>query len=186
MRSEKTSFVTHEIKSSFPFTQQLRRLAWAVVRGIFFRPFPRACFGWRRLLLQLFGARIDATARVYGTAKIWAPWNLIMGPRSILGDDVDCYNVAVVELEEGAVVSQYAYLCTAGHDVYNQGFKWIYAPIIIRSQAWVCAKAVVGMGVTIGEGAVVALGAIVVKSVGPWAIVGGNPAKFIKTRSEQE
>lgn len=37
-------------------------------------------------------------------------------------------------------------------------------------------------GMTIGEGAVVAAGAVVTKDVEPWAVVGGNPAKFIKMR----
>ena len=37
-------------------------------------------------------------------------------------------------------------------------------------------------GVTIGEGAVVAAGAVVTKDVEPWSVVGGNPAKFIKKR----
>jgi len=37
-------------------------------------------------------------------------------------------------------------------------------------------------GVTIGEGAVVAARSVVVKNVGPWAVVGGNPAKFLKMR----
>ena len=38
------------------------------------------------------------------------------------------------------------------------------------------------MGVTIGEGAVVAAGAVVTKDVEPWSVVGGNPAMFIKVR----
>jgi len=105
-----------------------------------------------------------------------------MGPHSILGDDVDCYNVAPVTLEEGAIVSQYAYLCTAGHDIHDPGFGLTFAPITLERQAWVCAKAIVGMGVTIGEGAVVAIGAVTVESVAPWAVVGGNPAREIGTR----
>jgi len=106
-----------------------------------------------------------------------------MGPRSILGDAADCYNVALVTLEEGTIVSQYAYLCTAGHDIHDPGFGLTFAPITLERQSWVCAKAIVGMGVTIGEGAVVALGAVAVESVAPWAVVGGNPAREIGMRS---
>ena len=47
---------------------------------------------------------------------------------------------------------------------------------------WVATGAVILPGVTIGEGAVVAAGAVVVKDVEPWTVVGGNPAKFIKKR----
>lgn len=50
------------------------------------------------------------------------------------------------------------------------------------SFSWVAADAFVGMGVTIGEGAVVGARAAVFKDVEPWTVVGGNPAKFIKKR----
>ena len=141
------------------------------------------CFGWRRLLLRLFGARVHRTVRVYGTARIWAPWNLVMGPYSSLADEVDCYNVAAVTVGEGVFVSQYAYLCTASHDIHSPGFPLVSAPIVLERQSWVCAKAVIGMGVTIGEGAVVAMGAVAAKSVAPWTIVAGNPLVVIGRRS---
>lgn len=172
-----------EIKSPFPLDHRFGRLLWSVVWVLLFRPFPRLFFRWRRLLLVLFGARIDATARVYGTARIWAPWNLVMGPRSILGEHVDCYNVAPVTFGERAMVSQYAYLCTAGHDVQEPGLKLTAAPIVLQRHAWVCAKAIIGMGVTVGEEAVVALGAVAVRSVESWTIVGGNPAREIGKRN---
>jgi putative colanic acid biosynthesis acetyltransferase WcaF len=185
MKADSSLVAKCQVCSPFSLGQRLRRLTWSVAWSLLGRPFPRACFGWRRGLLGLFGARVDATARVYGTVKIWAPWNLVMGPGSILGADVDCYNVATITLEEGATVSQYAYLCTAGYDIRDVDFPLITAPIVVRAKAWVCAKAVVGMGVTLGEGAVVALGAVVVKSVGPWTIVGGNPAREIGQRHQE-
>lgn len=168
--------------SPFPVSHRLRRLTWVVVAAFFFRPFPRALFGWRRLVLRTFGARIDRTARIYGKARIWTPWNLTMGPRSTLADDVDCYNVAAVTLEEGAVVSQGAYLCSAGHDVHDSAFPLVSKPIVLRRLSWVCARAIVAMGVEVGEGAVVALGSVAVKDVPPWTIVGGNPARQIGDR----
>jgi len=55
-------------------------------------------------------------------------------------------------------------------------------PIVIGSQSWIAARAFIGPGVTIGEGAVVGACAAVFKDVEPWTVVGGNPAKFIKKR----
>lgn len=54
--------------------------------------------------------------------------------------------------------------------------------ITIGDGVWLGARAIILPGVTIGEGAVVAAGAVVTKDVEPWAVVGGNPAKFIKKR----
>ncbi len=56
------------------------------------------------------------------------------------------------------------------------------ASIIVKDHVWVAADAFVGMGVTIGEGAVVGARAAVFKDVEAWTVVGGNPAKFIKRR----
>jgi len=139
-------------------------------------------FAWRRWVLVVFGAKIAPGARVYNSTRIWAPWNLTMAAGSILADDVDCYNVAPVTLEEGAIVSQYAYLCTAGHDVHDPAFPLITGPIVLRRLSWIGAKAIVSKNVAIEEGAVVGLGTVVVKSVPPWTIVGGNPAREIGRR----
>ena len=57
---------------------------------------------------------------------------------------------------------------------------------MIRCKVWVAAEAFIGMGVIIGEGAVVGARACVFKNVEPWTVVGGNPAKFIKKRIIKE
>lgn len=56
------------------------------------------------------------------------------------------------------------------------------AAIVIEDQALVAADVFIGMGVTVGQGAVVGARSSVFKNVDPWTIVGGNPAKFIKKR----
>lgn len=54
--------------------------------------------------------------------------------------------------------------------------------IVIKDDVWIGQNAIICSGVTVGQGAVVAAGAVVTKDVEPYAIVGGNPAKFIKYR----
>jgi len=54
------------------------------------------------------------------------------------------------------------------------------APIKICDNAWIGLNAIILKGVTIGEGAVVGAGSVVTKSVAPWTLVAGNPAKFVK------
>lgn len=56
----------------------------------------------------------------------------------------------------------------------------ISKPILIKKYAWIGMKCIILKGVTIGEGAVVAAGSVVVKDVPAWTVVGGNPAQIIK------
>jgi len=132
--------------------------------------------------LRLFGAKIAGGTAIYPSARIWAPWNLEMGPRAGIADGTEIYNVARIVLEEDAIVSQFAFLCTASHDIRDPARRLITAPITLGRSSWVCAAAYVGMGVTVAEGAVVAARAVVVKDVAPWNVVGGNPARFLKMR----
>ena len=65
-----------------------------------------------------------------------------------------------------------------------------YAPskgdVVIGSDCWICADAMIWSGVTIGHGAIVAAGAVVTKDVAPFSVVGGNPCKFIRWRFDEE
>ena len=99
-----------------------------------------------------------------------------------LAEGVDCYNTVLVRIGRNATVSQRAFLCTAGHDISDPYHHQTDASIVIEDRAWVCAEAFIGQGVTIGEGAVCAARAVVVKDVESWTVVGGNPAKFIRKR----
>jgi putative colanic acid biosynthesis acetyltransferase WcaF len=159
-----------------------KRVLWWLTWASMFRLSPRPLFAWRRFLLRAFGARIARGANVHGSCKIWAPWNLEMGEFSCLAFSVDCYSVARVSIEPHATVSQYAYLCTASHDITDPHMKLVAAPISVGRGAWVAAGAFVGPGVTIGEGAVVGARAVVMRDVEDWAVVVGNPARVIKRR----
>jgi serine acetyltransferase len=54
--------------------------------------------------------------------------------------------------------------------------------IIIGNDVWIGAKATIMSGITIGDGAIIAAGSVVVKDVEPYSMVGGNPAKHLKFR----
>jgi acetyltransferase-like isoleucine patch superfamily enzyme len=60
------------------------------------------------------------------------------------------------------------------------------SPIIIEDDAWIGFNSIILKGVTIGKGSIVGAGSVVTKSVPPWTIVGGNPAKIIREIPENE
>ena len=165
------------------WANRIGRVLWGIVWAILYRPSPTLAFAWRRMLLRLFGAHIDEGAHPYPSCKIWAPWNLTMGGHSCLAQDVDCYCVAPVRIGAFAVVSQYAFLCTATHDFRDPDFPLQTKRINLESKSWVAAGAFIGPGVTVGEGAVVGARAVVVRDVPPYAIVAGNPARAVGVRT---
>jgi len=58
-------------------------------------------------------------------------------------------------------------------------------PIIVEDDVWIGTDSMILSGVTIGKGAVVAAGTIVTKSIAPYSVVGGAPAKLIKMRFDE-
>lgn len=171
--------------SPHSLANKLGRVAWGIVWLCLFRTSPRIVFGWRRFLLRLFGAKVGRNARISPSARIWAPWNLTIGDEGAIAHDVDCYCVAPIRIGHHATVSQYAFLCAATHDIADPHMRLISGPIEINDQAWVCAKAFVGPGITVGEGAVVGAAAVVTKDVPPWQVVAGNPARYLRERTIQ-
>lgn len=162
---------------------KLGRLLWNLAYAIAFRPFALPFFNrWRLFVLRRFGSKIGNGSIVHASALVWAPWNLEIGQRTCVGPHTKLYNPDKIRLGNKVAISQYAYLCTASHDITKQENPLVTAPIMIEDRAWVAADAFVGMGVTIGEGAVVGARAAVFKNIEPWTVVGGNPAKFIKRR----
>lgn len=170
-------------QDSLTLGNKLHRLWWNVWCLIIFRPFAGPLFWrWRNCVLRLFGAKIGANSKISNSAKIWAPWNLEVGEMTAIGPHAEIYSADKIKIGSKITISQGAYLCAASHDISKLNKPLITAPIKVDDFVWVCADAFVGMGVTIGEGAVVGARACVFKDVEPWTVVGGNPAKFIKKR----
>ncbi len=168
---------------SFSLANKIARLTWNITYWFLFRPFNLNTFSsWRIFILKIFGAKLGKNSNVYASAKIWAPWNLTVGEYSVIGPKVDCYNQGTISIGSHTIISQKTYLCASSHDHTISNFPLILKPIKIGSQVWVAADAFIGPGVYVGTGAVVGARSSVFDNVEPWAIVRGNPAKFIKHR----
>lgn len=170
-------------KQKYSYKILLKRLMWSIVWNVLIRPLPH--FGFIKYVnfwYRLFGAKIGKTSGIYPSARVFMPWNIIIGEYSAVGQHVDVYNASPVIIGDVCVISERAYLCTASHNIHSKYHEQVSEPIILKNRSWIAAEAFVGMGVTIGEGAVVGARAAVFKDVEPWTVVGGNPARVIKRR----
>jgi putative colanic acid biosynthesis acetyltransferase WcaF len=84
------------------------------------------------------------------------------------------------------VIAGYCLLITADHDPQDAGFAGRLGAIDVGDRVWIGSRSTILKGVTLGEGAVVAAGAVVTTDVAPWSVVGGIPAKVIGSRSKDQ
>lgn len=137
---------------------------------------------WRICILRLFGAKIGAGCRIKPGLRLKFPWRLEVGQACWLAEDAWIDNLEIVRLGDRVCISQGAYICTGNHDFRSSEFSLRLAPITISSDAWIAARSVLAPGSHIGQGAVVALGAVVSGSVPAGSIVRGNPAMVVGWR----
>jgi putative colanic acid biosynthesis acetyltransferase WcaF len=170
-------------RPAFTFGNRARRAVWNLVWLLFFRPSPRPFHAWRAALLRIFGATLGPDCHFYPAARVWAPWNLHCADHVAAGDGVEIYNPSPMHFASHVILSQQAYLCGATHDYNDPAFPLIAYEMRFGAHAWICARASVGPGVQVGEGAVLGLGAIATRDLAPWTIYGGNPAQAIRERT---
>jgi len=167
---------------TFSVGNRVYRVIWNLTWFLFCSWTPPALWRWRLLVLRIFGARVAFRCDVRGSAKVWCPSNLVLKEGALMAEKVNCYNVAVVVLERGALVSQGAYLCTASHDISKPDFPLVSKPIVMEANCWVASEAFVGPGVIVGEGAVLGARAAAFHDLDAWSVYRGNPAILQKNR----
>lgn len=136
----------------------------------------------RELMGRLTGKEIDDTFRLF------PPFYTDFGKNITLGKDVfvnsGCHfqDQGGITIGNGSLLGHNVVLATINHDLNpRNNRKNHYAPINIGNHVWIGSNATILPGVTIGDWAVVAAGAVVTKDVPPYTVVGGVPAKVLKT-----
>lgn len=170
------------LRPAFSARDRARRLLWNVCRALLYRPSPRPLHAWRSLLLRLFGATMGPNCHFYPGSKVWAPWNLICADQVTAADGVDIYNPAPMRFGSHAIVSQDAFLCGATHDYDDPRFPLLAFAMEFGPYSWVCARASVAPGVSLGEGAVLGLASVATRNLDAWGVYAGAPAVKVKER----
>lgn len=161
----------------------LKRFLWACVQLPFWPKMPRILNPVRIMLLRCFGAQIGRRCLV-GSARIWVPWNLELEDFAAVANGSEIYNLAPVRIGAHSVISQESYLCTSTHDYTKPDFPLYSKAITVGASAWIAARAFIGPGITVGDGAVVGACSVVTKDVPPWTVCAGNPCHVIKGRQK--
>jgi maltose O-acetyltransferase len=118
------------------------------------------------------------------------PRNLSVGEQSGLGLNAYLSCVDDVTIGDRVLMGPDVMIFTTDHNwcdidktYFNKGMT--KAPVVIENDVWIGARVIILKGVTIGKGATIAAGSVVTQDVDSMAIVGGVPAKFIKSKSSK-
>ena len=150
---------------------------WWIVQAIFVHSSPQVLYGWRRVVLRLFGAKIGKNVKIRPSVRITYPWKVEIGDHSWVGDHVELYSLGPIRIGSNAVVSQYSYLCAGTHDHRDKLFTISGSPIVVGDEAWIAAHSFIHPGVTVGAGAVVGACSVVRHDVPPGMVAAGHPAR---------
>ena len=172
------------LRPAFTARNRARRMMWNLCHALLYRFSPRPLHGWRAFLMRRFGATLGPGCHFYPGSKIWAPWNLVCADAVTVGDGAEIYNPAPMRFGSHAIVSQDAYLCGATHDYNDPRFPLLAYSMEIGAYAWVCARAMVAPGVSLGEGAVLGMGSVATKELEPWGVYAGVPAVKVNERKQ--
>lgn len=109
--------------------------------------------------------------------------NIHVGDNFYAGYNCIMLDYAEIRIGNNCLIGPNVGIYTASHDISpNDRYKTGFAePIKRGNNVWIVGNACVLPGVTIGDGAVIAAGSVVSEDVEPFTVVGGIPAKFIKT-----
>ncbi len=134
----------------------------------------------RELLAQLTGHPVPGTVRVFPPLYADFGKNIHLGENVFINDCCHFQDHGGITLGDGCQIGHGVVFATLNHGLAPEDRQTTYpAPIVLGRNVWVGANATILQGVTIGDNAVVAAGAVVTKDVAANTVVGGVPARLI-------
>ena len=141
----------------------------------------------REIMSRLTGKAIDGTFRLYPPFYADFGKNITIGKEVFINSGCHLQDQGGIEIGDSAMIGHNVVIATVNHDLDPaNNRKNHYAPVKIGNHVWIGSNATILPGVTIGEWAVVAAGAVVTKDVPELTVAGGVPAKVLKTIQKNE
>ena len=133
------------------------------------------------LLEELWGREVPKSVGLFPPFHTDCGKNTVVGEGVFINMGCKFQDQGGITIDEGALIGHNVVLATLNHPLDPaKRHGLLYAPIHICKNVWIGANATILSGVTVGESAVVAAGAVVNRDVEPFTVVGGVPAKLIK------
>lgn len=136
----------------------------------------------RNLIWRLSGLKLGVGSTLHTGVRVFDPRKVVIGEGTIVGYRTFIDGREPVTIGSHTDIASEVMIYSQEHDIHSEDFHATGAPVTIGDFVFIGPRAIILPGITVGEGAVIAAGAVVTKDVAPNVIVGGVPAKEIGVR----
>ncbi len=163
-----------DLKRTMAITARLNRLSFGDADEV------------RRLFGELIGKPVDDGFLLIPPFYATGGADTRIGRNVFVNQNCTFYDLGGLDIGDDVMIGPNVSLITSGHPVEpSRRRDFVVArPIVIGTNAWIGAGATIVGGVTVGENSVIAAGSVVTRDVPPDTLVGGNPARVIRSIAE--
>lgn len=142
----------------------------------------------RAVFSDLIGYPVDNTFSLIPPFYTTGGENIRIGRNVFVNQNCTMYDLGGIDIADDVMIGPNVSILTSGHPLEpsQRRASVIAKPIVIEKNVWIAAGVTILGGVTVGENSVVAAGAVVTRDVPPNTLVGGNPARVIRSIADEE
>jgi acetyltransferase-like isoleucine patch superfamily enzyme len=170
-RTPESAAMTASVKRAMALTAVLNRLTFDDAAQV------------RALFSELIGKKVDDSFSLIPPLYATGGLDTKVGRNVFINQNCTFYDLGGLDIADDVMIGPNVSLITSGHPIepaQRRAFV-IAKPIVIERNVWIAAGAIIIGGVTVGENSVVAAGSVVTRDVPPNSLVGGNPARVIRS-----
>lgn len=173
-RTPESAAMSASVKRAMAITARLNRLTFNDADEV------------RALFSELIGRKVDDSFLLIPPFYATGGADTRIGRNVFVNQNCTFYDLGGLDIADDVMIGPNVSLITSGHPVEPSRRRdfTIAKPIVIERNVWIAAGATIIGGVTVGENSVVAAGAVVTQNVPPNTLVGGNPARVIRSIAE--
>lgn len=143
------------------------------------------CHPLRRLVCKLVMREFHNSSSIRRNVDLRSPQRISIGSFCNINKHCVLDGRGTLIIGNNVDIANDVHIWTEQHDYNSPHFTAVASPVVIKDYVWIASRATVLPGVTLGQGAVVACGAVVTKDVPDYSVVAGVPARVIGKRNEE-